>query len=718
MRSALLLLLQATCATALLAADLSWQPLHEPGSGGWLTSLRINPTDSSHLVLGGDMLGIGVSRDQGQSWGGGFGLPSWEIGDLTFDPADPRIVWAGTMSGPAVSRDGGTTWESKREGLPPLAGGFYSAPIQRILIDPANGKRLLAFAGSYRGWESPGSPKFGYVWESLDGGESWQEFSAVRPYRNITWVDADLAWNRLYAVVHGQGVFVSPDRGKTWTKSVEGLPEDAAIRMVAVHPQDGKTAWVATGNYPTSKGSSQLEPGGVYQTTDGGKSWHRSSQGLPTQGGTNRNFVPRFQAIAVSPVDPQKLATSDTSWASDAVYHSSDGGKSWTKVFDKARAREISVAYPAGMGATVITFDPREANTFYVANSETVLRTADSGITWNDVTSTPVSKEGGLTWRGHGYSGLCSTGVIFHPTRPGSVILTAMDAGKHLRSDDDLKSWFFFEKGFSQPWGGANDAAFAGPEGQIVYLAAGQHGGQGCIARSDDGGRTWREFQGKACGLPEKSEAIAVHCDPAAPDQVWAIMGGFLHASQDGGKSWKKLAEFPGATTIGKPPTGAYPFYVGFREGVLKTEDGQTFSLLPDSPKSPSRIQVSSGAPDQPYVVRHRTEDGGVFRWNGNTWEHLFKNKAAYDIALHPGNPFRMAVATSDDPFHDKSSATGVWITEDGGATWRAANDGLSCLRGKTIAFDPHQPDRLIFGSFGRGFFQVNWPAADAASAP
>jgi photosystem II stability/assembly factor-like uncharacterized protein len=696
----------------LFAADLQWQTLNEPGSGGWLTSLRVHPSNSAHLVLGGDMLGLGVSSDGGKTWGGGFGLKSWEIGDVTFDPKNPSTVWAGTMSGPVVSRDGGKTWETKRKGFPDVSSGGYSAPIQRVMIDPENPSRLLAFGGSYRGWASPGSPKFGFIWESLDGGESWQEFSSVLPYRNITWVDADRAWKRMYAVVQKRGVFVSEDRGKTWKSSMEGLTKDSGIRMVAVHPENPDIAWVAAGNRPEGKDSRRFLPGGIFRTVNGGESWQEIGTGLPKRAGTNPNFTTRFQAIAVSPVDPNQLATSDTSWDHNAVYHSSDGGETWVQVLNGDSQKAIPTAYPAGMGATIITFDPTLPEVFFLANSETVLRTADRGKTWQDITSSVVSQEPVKTFLGHGYSGLCSTKAVFNPFRAGSVILTAMDAGKHIRSDDDWQSWYFFGTGFSNPWGGGNDAAFAKPDGRIAYLAAGQHGGQGSIARTDDAGVTWKEFQGPQHGLPKGAgaEATAVHCDPDAPDRAWAVMGGAFFATKDGGSTWTKVDEIERATVIGKASGLGYPFYVGSKKGVFKTMDGQDFELIPGSPTSPSSIFVPVAAPDHPLVVKHRANDGGVYQWQGSEWKRIFDQTYAFDVAVHPTNPQRIAVSTSDDPYHDISRATGVWLSEDGGVTWHQSNDGLSCTRGKTIAFDPHRPERLVFGSFGRGFFHATWP--------
>lgn len=707
-------------------AELNWRPLGEPGSGGWLVSLRANPKDPNHLLLGGDMLGVGMSRDGGKSWGGGFGLPSWEIADFTFDPTNPEVVWAGTMSGPVVSRDGGMTWESKRKGFPPVEGGFYSAPIQRVMIDPANPQRLLAFAGSYRGWDSPGSPKHGYIWESLDGGENWTEFSSIRPFRNITWVDADSKWGRMYATVVGRGVHVSEDRGKTWKPANEGLPKNGDVRMVAAHPNDPNIAWVGVGNYRDPSNNSRLLAGGIFRTEDGGQTWQPSSEGLAQAPGKEGAHTSRYQAVAVSPVNPDHLITSDLSWTHNSVYASTDGGRTWQLIMDREKQRSIPLAYPAGMGATVTTFCPVNPSTIYVANSESVAKSTNLGETWTDITASPVkapqaaesgaaetpsaASEPQLTFRGHGYSGLCSTSVVFNPFRAGAVVLTAMDAAKHVRSNDDMASWFFEGKGFSQAWGGSNDVAFAKPDGAITYLAVGQHGGQGAICRTNDGGLTWQEFRGASYGLPDGAEAVAVHCDPEQPDRAWAVMGRKFFATENGGKSWKENTDLPQPVSIGKPSGAAFPFYVGTSAGIYRTDDGRTFQLLPNSPASPVRIHVPAGDPNSPLAVRHRVEGGGVFRKSGDTWDRIFKDSHAFEVAVHPQNPKRLAVVTQDDPYHDVSRATGVWISEDGGSEWRQANNGLSCLRGKAIAFNPHRPETLVVGTFGRGFFVAEWP--------
>ncbi|PIW12913.1 MAG: hypothetical protein COW34_12515, partial [Armatimonadetes bacterium CG17_big_fil_post_rev_8_21_14_2_50_66_6] len=86
---------------------LHWAPLYEPGCGGWITSVAVSPHDSKRVLVGGDVMGVGVSEDGGDSWQSTFGFRMWEINDFTFHPTDPKVIWVGTLGGPYVSTDGG-----------------------------------------------------------------------------------------------------------------------------------------------------------------------------------------------------------------------------------------------------------------------------------------------------------------------------------------------------------------------------------------------------------------------------------------------------------------------------------------------------------------------------------------------------------------------------------------------------------------------------------
>ena len=203
-----------------------WLPLGEPGVGGRITSLAISPFDPQRVLVGGDMLGVGLSVDGGHSWQAATGFSSWEINDFTWHPTDPQIVWVGTLSGPYKSTDGGRTWTSKRVGLP-VGDDPYSAPVQKVVFDPTNVNHLLAFGGNQSEFAQGGTGAlhYGLVYESYDGGEHWSTLASIGTNLNVLDVvhaGDDLA--TLFVAVQSHGVFKSDDGGRTWQAADEGLP--------------------------------------------------------------------------------------------------------------------------------------------------------------------------------------------------------------------------------------------------------------------------------------------------------------------------------------------------------------------------------------------------------------------------------------------------------------------------------------------------------------
>jgi photosystem II stability/assembly factor-like uncharacterized protein len=77
-----------------------------------------------------------------------------------------------------------------------------------------------------------------------------------------------------------------------------------------------------------------------------------------------------------------------------------------------------------------------------------------------------------------------------------------------------------------------------------------------------------------------------------------------------------------------------------------------------------------------PGVLFESRDGGSTWELNRALWEHPTRGSwqpgggglCLHSIATWPGDPDRLAVAVS---------AAGVWLTEDGGATWRRGNQGL-----------------------------------------
>ena len=720
---------------------IHWEPAGEPGNGGAVVSLRVSPHDPARLLSGGDMLGMALSTDRGESWQPTFGLAGYEMADVTFHPTDPTIVWCGAMSGPHVSRDGGVHWESRRVGMPPPAGVGYSAPVETVLIDPVDANHLLALCGSSRRWGEGLPAAFGIVWESRDGGAIWSRLCTItdagstaetvpaeKVGKNI--VAAAFAANRpnrLYVLADGAGVYVSEDAGRTWRKRNAGLPA-TNVQRLAVHPADPDHLWLTLAAYKLD-GDAEFRPGGVYESTDAAESWHPICEGLGTFRNADANVTATFGALAVSPADPKVLWTNEASRNTGVTYKSEDGGGHWRPVATKqnvGRDRAVSVATvqtatPAGLSLSGLTADPKDPNICYGFGTEFTVGTTDGGKTWTDLTADrpePIKQPD--AWRGRGWTGWCANNGAFNPYRKDQVALQGMDAAKLYLSDDGLRTFRYPAAG-ENPWLGGVDCAFT-RDGHI-YLTTGQFGGNTGLWHSADGGGTLSAASGPEHGLPAAGwggtvEGGGVYARPDHGERAWAVMGAVLYRTIDGGANWAVVDDSHGFRFLAGDPTQPGRFYAAGADGVCVTEDGAAFTSI-GGPHPAGRGRINCDAAGRVYACQWRDGPSGVWRYDpaAKVWAQLLDEPLAFECVADPSNPARLLLVTSDDPYHDFATGHGVFVSPDAGKTWQPANAGLPVLRATAAAFDPFDSTRIVIGTFGRGFWTARWTAAPRPAA-
>jgi PKD repeat protein len=118
--------------------------------------------------------------------------PGGHVSDVAVDPGNPQRVYV-TRGGFGVSpfyrsTSGGTTWTSAGSGLP-------NVPANAVAVDPLNSARV--FVGTDVG-----------VYESADGGDNFQPFSAGLPLGLVvTDLEIDDAPHVLVAGTYGRGAF-------------------------------------------------------------------------------------------------------------------------------------------------------------------------------------------------------------------------------------------------------------------------------------------------------------------------------------------------------------------------------------------------------------------------------------------------------------------------------------------------------------------------------
>jgi len=286
------------------------------------------------------------SLDRGRTWTEARQPPAFKPGggrvvDHTFwlapgHDSEPGVWYAGTSpQGLFRSEDGGATWSgvdgfNEHPQRKAWCGGDQDgtpdgAKLHSILVDPRDRKHL------YIGMSGGG------VFESTDGGRDWRPLN--RGVRADFLPDPNAAFghdphcvrfaggtpDRLYQQNHC-GIYrldrpeeMWQDIGATMPKSMGsvGFP-------LAAHPRDPDTLWVfpmdGTTVWP------RTAPGGrpaVYRSLDGGRTWRRQDQGLPT---AQAWWTVKRQAMTTDRRDPAGVYFGTTS---GEVWGSRDEGRTW-----------------------------------------------------------------------------------------------------------------------------------------------------------------------------------------------------------------------------------------------------------------------------------------------------------------------------------------------------------------------------------------------------
>ncbi len=686
--------------------------LTEPGVGGRITSIAFDPTDPDRIFVGGDMLGIAVTNDFGETWESTTGLASWEIGDITTTPSADGRIWTGSLSGPQSSTDG-INWQLTRNGMPELSDSTYTLATETVLVDPSNNDRLLAFNGNQRNWVAPGAVRDGNwsgdgsVWVSNDSGGTWERIGQPAPGGNIRAAAFNADATALFAAIANRGVFISTDGGANWANVGDGLPHGNPYD-ITTHPTNPDIAWVAMGDGPEVDG--RIVAGGIWKTTDGGATWAAANNGLSIVSNADRANTGSFHQIVVAPSEPDRLYTSNVAPGQAAIYRSGDGGESWTVIADGGTRRPN--AYEGALRAFDIGVHPADANRVVIGSDDTLLGSTDGGASWVDLTT---REDVAGTFIGRGYSGLVSTDIVFNPADPDEAILLGFDGGNFIQTTDGGLTWRRTVQDISA-WGGGVEAAYSPSNPDRIYVLLGQFSNFRGIGISDNGGSTFRLAAGESTGLPEvgnvtEGAAGLAVLDANGIDIVFAVVGKQLYRSDDGGESFAVVPGVIGARDVAVSADGSV--FVSVDGGVLVSVDGGSgFNDAGSPPAGITTLYSSVAEPGAVYGVAFRQGNGGMYRFDGTEWTQLFDDFYSHGVAVDPTNPNNLAVVTTEPAFNDVSSATGVYLSSDGGASWTAVTDGLPMTRLRTAEFDPANPDRLVVGTTGRGFYEISFSAA------
>lgn len=252
------------------------------------------------------------------------------------------------------------------------------------------GNRTIAVIGE------PGNPQVAYIgaasgglWKTEDMGINWrpifddQDISSVAAVElapsdpSQVWVGTGETFVIRPAHAMGNGIYFSPDAGKTWEH--KGLEKTGRIGRVLVHPNDPKTVYAASLGHTYGPQKER----GIYRTKDGGNSWEHV---LFIDEGTGASD------LAIDPQNPDILYAAmwsidintwglNSGGAGSGIYKSTDGGDTWEAM--SKNGLTSGADRPVGKTSVAVSHsDPNVVYALFEAESPEVWRSDDKGSSW------------------------------------------------------------------------------------------------------------------------------------------------------------------------------------------------------------------------------------------------------------------------------------------------------------------------------------------------
>jgi photosystem II stability/assembly factor-like uncharacterized protein len=251
---------------------------------------------------------------------------------------------------------------------------------------------------------------------------------AVSGGRVATVAGTDLDPALLYAGAAGGGVWRSTNAGADWTPVFDKAGTQS-IGAIAISPHDKNDVWVGTGEpWPRN----DVIPGdGIYHSADGGKTWTR-------MGLTGTSQIAR---VLIDPRDARRIVVAALGdpfrdGAERGIFRSGDGGKTWEK----------TLYLDPGIGASDLAMDPKNPDVLY-AGMWRFRRSAWTLSSGGEGDGIYKSTDGGASWKRVTGNGLPSgsTGRIALAIAPSDnkriyALIESKD-GLLWRSDDAGASW-------------------------------------------------------------------------------------------------------------------------------------------------------------------------------------------------------------------------------------------------------------------------------------
>lgn len=302
-----------------LSQDLQWRNIGPANMMGRIAAVDALDTDYRYVVCASASGGVFLSKNAGMTWQAIFdGYGPGSIGAVKINQAHPEIIWVGT--GEAANRNS-SGWGD----------------------------------GIYR--TSDGS-----TFEHM-GLENTHHIAEIALHPQDTNIVYAAAMGHLWGNKGDRGLFKTTDGGKSWQKLTNGLPDDGktGCTEIIMHPTNPDILFA--GFYERLRQPYWYESGGknggIFKSTDGGKSWRKITKGLAkgASGMIDLSICLKYPDKMVAAYEADENIQEGK--PGSGVYKSDDGGETWTFLLKHA-------VRPFYHGQ--IEIDPLRPDTIYVVS--------------------------------------------------------------------------------------------------------------------------------------------------------------------------------------------------------------------------------------------------------------------------------------------------------------------------------------------------------------
>ena len=621
-------------------------------------------------------------------------------------PQKPNVFYIGVNNGGVWRTDDfGHTWN-------PIFDDQPTGSVGDVAVAPSNPNVIYVASGE--GIQRPDLSVGNGIYKSTDEGKTWIN-TGLKDGQQIGGLAIDPTnENRVFAAVLGhpygpnteRGVYRTTDGGKNWERVLYKDENTGAIQ-VTIDPKNSNIIYAdlwAARQGPWENGAWDGKESGLYKSTDGGTTWRKLTNGLPTvEQGLGRI------GFCIAPSDPNRMYATVDSPNGGGVFRSNDAGESWILASQDPRI------WGRGSDFAEVKVHPTNPDIVFSADVDT-WKSEDGGKSWTAFRGAPGGDDYHRLW--------------INPTNP-DIMLLAADQGAIITVNGGRTFSSWYNQPTAQFYHVSTDNAFP----YNVYGGQQESGSVGIASRGNDGIITFRDWH--PVGVEEYGYVAADPLDPniiyggkvtkydkrtgqtqnIAPETVRSgkyrfvrtapvmfspidnktlfFAGNVLFKTQNGGDSWQIISP-----DLSRESYEQIPASVGIytKEEMKKVPRRGVIYAISPSPKDINTIWAGT---DDGLV--HITKDGGK-TWQNITpivpsgekkdfwmWSKISQIDASHfdkNIAYIAVNRIRL----DDQRPH-------IFRTKDSGKTWQEIVKGLPNEPINTVREDTKKKGLLFAGS-------------------